>query len=138
MSDRIYIGGCMCGGVRYEASGAVRNLCFCHCTDCRRAVGAPAVPWGTVDLENFNLVKGKPAEYRSSAKVVRGFCAQCGTSLTYRHEGRAAEIDFTLVSLDKPTLLKPERHIWTQDELPWATIGDTLPRFAKTAAGKAE
>jgi hypothetical protein len=123
----------MCGAVRYEAIGRARNLCFCHCTSCRRAVGSPAVPWGTFALEKFVVVKGKLTEYRSSPKVLRGFCAQCGTSLTYFHEGRATDIDVTLVSLDDPTALKPERHIWMSDELPWMVAGDGLPQFAKYA-----
>ncbi|HEY3731813.1 MAG TPA: GFA family protein [Steroidobacteraceae bacterium] len=125
-------GGCLCGQVRYEASGDVTNLCFCHCTSCRRAAGAPMVPWGSFEVERFRIVRGQPAQYCSSPGVRRGFCGQCGTTLTYFHEQRADELDVTLASLDVPGVLRPEVHIWVEDKLPWVVIADGRPQFAKT------
>jgi hypothetical protein len=61
--------------------------------------------------------------------VWRGFCARCGTSLTYRHEVRATEIDVTLATLDDPTLLRPQTHVWVKDRLPWVAIDDQLPQY---------
>ena len=129
MSATCYLGGCLCGGVRYQVSGPVRNLCFCHCASCRRASGAPMVPWGTFVRENFRLSRGSLTEYRSSPAVTRGFCPACGTSLTYRHEARARDIDVTLATLDDPTLLAPQVHVWVGDKLPWVSINDGLPQF---------
>src|ERR1700676_1606109 len=106
-----YVGGCFWGRVRYQASGEVTNLCFCHCASCRRAIGAPMVPWGTFAAANLAIVRGRLALYRSSPKVTRGFCADCGTSLTYRHDERGGEIDLTLSTLDDPLALVPEVHI---------------------------
>ena len=129
MSATCYLGGCLCGGVRYQVSGTVRNLCFCHCASCRRASGAPMVPWGTFVRENFRLTRGSLTEYRSSPAVSRGFCPGCGTSLTYRNEARARDIDVTLATLDDPTLLAPQVHIWVGDKLPWVSISDGRPQF---------
>ncbi|HVN46685.1 MAG TPA: GFA family protein [Steroidobacteraceae bacterium] len=128
MSQTVYVGGCLCGAVRYQIEGAVSNPCYCHCASCRRATGAPMVPWGTCARAALRMTRGRLSEYRSSAQVWRGFCASCGTSLTYRNEARAAEIDVTLASLDDPTLLAPRMHVWVKDRLPWTTIGDQLPR----------
>lgn len=128
MGGTVYAGGCLCGAVRYEITGSVRNPCFCHCASCRRATGAPMVPWGTFARDAVRVTRGRLSEYRSSAQVWRGFCARCGTSLTYRHEARAAEIDVTLVTLDDPTRLTPLMHVWVKDQLPWVPIGDSLPR----------
>ncbi|HEY0767436.1 MAG TPA: GFA family protein [Steroidobacteraceae bacterium] len=136
MGETCYLGGCLCGSVRYQVSGIVTNLCFCHCASCRRATGAPMVPWGTLARENFRLSRGKLAEYRSSPAVTRGFCAACGTSLTYRNDARVAEIDVTLATLDDPTLLTPQMHVWVGDKLPWVSISDGRPQFtAGTSAG---
>ena len=129
MSATGYLGGCLCGGVRYQVSGPVSNLCFCHCASCRRASGAPMVPWGTFVRENFRLTRGSLSEYRSSAAVTRGFCPACGTSLTYRNDARAHDIDVTLATLDDPTLLAPQVHVWVGDKLPWVSINDGLPQF---------
>jgi hypothetical protein len=125
-----YRGGCMCGGVRYEARGEATNLCFCHCESCRRAIGAPMIPWGTFAAENFSIVQGRLAEYHSSPSVTRGFCADCGTTLTYRHEARGAEIDVTLSSLDDPEALTPQMHIWVEDKPSWVIIADGRAQFA--------
>jgi hypothetical protein len=130
-NDLRYTGGCFCGLVRYEAVGKAANLSFCHCTSCRRATGATPVAWGTFSMQDFSIVNGQLAEWRSSPKVTRGFCANCGTSLTYRHDKRPAEIDVTLLSLDDPTVLVPEVHIWVEDKLPWIVIGDGRPQFDK-------
>ena len=135
MTESVYAGGCLCGAVRYEITGAVSNPCFCHCATCRRATGAPMVPWGTFVREAMRVTRGRLSEYRSSAQVWRGFCARCGTSLTYRHEARPAEIDVTLATLDDPTRLAPAMHVWVKDRLPWMSIGDSLPRHETGVTG---
>jgi hypothetical protein len=86
-------------------------------------------PLGTFARDRFVIARGRLAEYRSSPKVTRGFCASCGTSLTYCHDKRANEIDLTLATLDDPSVLVPEAHIWVQDKLPWVIIGDGRPQF---------
>jgi hypothetical protein len=131
MSEARYTGGCLCGAVRYQLTGAGTSLCYCHCRSCRRAAGAPAVPWGTFVRSAFTVTRGSIVEYRSSPPVLRGFCPQCGTSLTYRHERRAAEIDVTLASLDDPGALAPQVHVWVSDKLPWVSISDGLPQFER-------
>jgi hypothetical protein len=127
--DPIYAGGCLCGAVRYEARGTARYPCYCHCQSCRRAAGAPLVAWATFERAQLHISRGSLAEHRSSAGVVRGFCASCGSALTYRNEARAADIDITLASLDEPALLVPRMHMWVQDKLPWLSITDGLPQY---------
>lgn len=131
MSELSYAGGCRCGAVRYEALPPACNLCFCHCTSCRRAAGATPVAWATFTGSKFRITHGRLAETRSSAHVLRGFCAACGTCLTYRHDARGEEIDVTLGSLDEPARLTPVMHLWVEDKLPWVTIADELPQFSR-------
>lgn len=137
-SSRKWTGGCLCGAVRYEIGGDGTQLCFCHCTSCRRATGAPMVPWGTFARATFVVTRGVLTEYRSSPEVFRGFCATCGTSLTYRHAKRDAEIDVTLGTLDSPEVFPPEAHIWVEDKVAWIVPGDGLPAFAKVRAERSE
>jgi hypothetical protein len=82
-----------------------------------------------VDDACFHVLSGTLSLIRTSAEVERGFCGACGTSLTYRHVRRSGEIDFTLVSLDDPTMLGPQMHVWVQDKLPWVEIADSLPQY---------
>ena len=129
MSDQSWLGGCFCGAVRYRVTGPGTDLCICHCTSCRRATGVPGVAWGTFSRASFEVQNGQLAERRSSAQVLRGFCANCGTALTYRHEQRGSEIDVTLATLDDAGKLAPQAHIWVQDKLPWVSITDGLPQY---------
>jgi hypothetical protein len=129
MPESVYAGGCLCGAVRYEARGIPRFPCFCHCETCRRAVGAPVVPWVTFATGELRMTRGALTQYRSSSAVLRGFCAACGTSLTYLNETRAADIDLTLTSLDQPQRLAPAMHVWVVHKLPWLSITDGLPQY---------
>lgn len=135
MERKNHAGGCYCGQVRYVIAGEVRSVCFCHCESCRRASGAPLVAWGTVAKADFKITRGTVSTVRLRAEVERGFCANCGSNLTYAHAGRAGEIDFTLASLDDPATLVPDRHLWVQDKLPWVHIDDGLPQHATLTGG---
>jgi|SRR5579863_1653497 len=133
MSESPYTGGCLCGAVRYRATGTARNLCYCHCESCRRAAGSPTVPWATFERTHFQLLRGELTEFRSSPGRLRGFCAACGTSLTYRSDDRPTEIDVTLGTLDEPRRLAPQMHVWVEDKLPWVGLADALPQWPRGA-----
>ncbi len=121
-------GGCFCGAIRYSAEGTPTAVCICHCTSCRRASGAPMTGWATFALPQFRLIDGQLLQLGTSAGVLRGHCARCGSTLTYRHASRPTQIDLTLATLDDPSALAPTAHVWVRDKLPWVIIGDNLPR----------
>ena len=122
-------GGCFCGAVRFCASAPPTQSMVCHCASCRRAAGAPAVPWVTFSREAFAFSEGLPRTHRSSPPVRRGFCGTCGTPLTYEHDGRPGEIDVTTASLDDPEAFPPTYHAQLGDQLGWVKIGDGLPAY---------
>jgi hypothetical protein len=124
-------GGCLCGAVRYDVDGPVFNETICHCRDCRKAVGAANVAWLTVNTTWYRIAQGRPASYRSSEKVVRQFCAACGTSLTYQYDDRMNEIDITIASLDEPDIVSPKDHTQASERLSWDTICDDRPEYPK-------
>ena len=122
-------GSCLCGEIKYRITGEFRCLCNCHCRSCRLATGAPYVAWGTINRDFFVITTGRLKEVVSSPGVRRGFCGQCGTSLTYTHEKRPGEIDICLVTIDAAALLRPEYHLWVSEKLPWVDINDGLPQY---------
>lgn len=121
-------GGCACGAIRYRARGVPRDQTLCHCTDCRRATGAPAVAWVTFDSELVEW-SGSVKERRSSEHAVRGFCAACGTQLSFRRVGLPQEIDLTVGSLDAPDALGPRDHTYVRSRLSWFRVADELPTY---------
>jgi hypothetical protein len=128
-------GGCYCGAVRYEVDGAIFHRTLCHCVDCRRVAGAPALAWFSVARAGLRFVRGSPAQFRSSSPVTRAFCAQCGTPLTYARDDAPGEIDVTTCSLDDPEAAPPEDHTFTHSRLSWLATSDKLPQYPRTRAG---
>jgi len=124
-------GGCLCGAVRYRASGKAYSVTHCHCHTCRRASGAPFVTWAGFDTDKFTFTAGAPAAYASSSKVIRTFCSTCGTALTYQRLDLPDSIDVTLGSMDAPESLKPEDHTWTSSQLSWIVRCDHLPAYPR-------
>jgi hypothetical protein len=132
MTETSLSGRCFCGAVTYRCETPLSPPTLCHCESCRRVAGAHAVAWLTVRAESFVYLTAKPTEFNSSSKVLRSFCSQCGTPLTYRREGRPGEIDITLATLDQPAAQVPVDHIWMEDALPWDRPGDQLPQYLKS------
>ena len=116
-------GRCLCGAVSYRFRGQPYHVTHCHCASCRKASGAPFVTWFTVRSIDLQW-QGELRLYHSSLGVKRGFCPQCGTTLSYRHEGSPDEIDITAATLDQPELLMPEDHTWADQMLLW--VRDSL------------
>jgi len=84
-------GRCFCGAVRFTAAPAPFQVSWCHCKDCRRQTGAPAVVWAGFNTGELTI-EGTPKRRQSSEHVVRSFCAECGTPLTYEHDELPGEI----------------------------------------------
>ena len=122
-------GGCLCGAVRYEARGEPLARTLCHCAMCRRACGGAAVAWVVFGADDLAFIAGAPAYYASSPGVSRGFCATCGTSLTYRSESRPHAIDITTVTLDEAARFGPTKEIWLAQRLSWEVPHPALEHF---------
>ena len=115
-------GGCYCGAIRYKATQTPMYQANCHCSNCRRAIGAQAVAWITVRTEYFQFERGHPKRYRTDTGAWRTFCDACGTSLTYENDQRPGEIDLTTGSLDHPAEFPPRKDVFPEEKLPWVTL----------------
>ena len=122
-------GGCLCGAIRFETMGTPLSIGHCHCRLCQRATGAPLVTWAIFPVSAVTMTRGTPQTFRSSAKAERGFCAACGTQLTFRYSEGPAEIDLTVASFDDPTDLAPQYAIWASSRLPWLRCDPQLAHY---------
>jgi hypothetical protein len=127
----ILTGGCLCGAIRYRATGAPTATSLCHCDSCRRATGGPSLAWAIFPEEAVEIVAGTLAIYVSSPGVERGFCACCGTSLSYTRANRPGLFDVTTASLDDPDSCPPTKEIWMEERLSWEAANPALPQFAR-------
>lgn len=131
MSEPALEGGCQCGAVRYRLVGNPVMAALCHCSMCRRANAAPAVAWAMYAQEQVAFTSAQPTVYESSAGAQRGFCARCGTQISFQADYIPGLIDITIGSLDEPGAVAPTFHYWESRRLPWLQLGDALPRHAE-------
>jgi hypothetical protein len=127
--DESLTGRCLCGAVCYRLGPRLYPPTLCHCESCRRASGAHAVGWLTVNRADFGYSQGRPNEIESSPGVWRAFCGGCGAPLTCRNARRAGEIDVTIGTLDDPGRAAPVDHIWMADAPAWDRPADGLPQY---------
>ena len=130
MNPKAICGGCLCGSVRYEATGQPHDITHCHCLDCRRSSGAPFLTWASFRRSEFRFTAGQPRELRWAGRL-RSFCPQCGTPLTFITERDAEEMAVTVCSLDQPATVTPADHTWVDDRLPWILLADGLPTYGQ-------
>ena len=95
-------GGCLCGAVRYEATGALRDVVVCHCRMCRKVHGHIGAYTASA-RDALRLVEARGLKwYRSSAQARRGFCSECGATLFWDGDGRDT-MSIAAGTLDEPT-----------------------------------
>ena len=116
-------GQCLCGAVRYSVTGGLRPVIACHCSQCRRATGNYMT--ATAAMRETLIVDGAEniTWFTSSDTARRGFCRVCGSNLFW--EGKDLPyISITAGSLDNPTGLTLDRHIYVADKGDYYRIAD--------------
>lgn len=116
-------GSCLCGGVQYEVTGALRDVIGCHCRQCRKTTGHMMAATAA-KLSDFRITSDTGLKwYRSSPGAERGFCGTCGATLFWRAEGR----DYVAIAagtLDGETGLRIAGHIFCADKGDYYDIHD--------------
>jgi len=100
----ISTGGCQCGAVRFRVEGELEDGSICHCRMCQKATGGLFGPYVRAPFAAVTWTRGEPGYFRSSNKVRRGFCRECGTPLTFEYD--EGNISFAVGAMDKPHLVK--------------------------------
>lgn len=119
-------GGCLCGHVRFTLTGPLRPVIYCHCNQCRKQTGHYLAATA-VDLDRLALEHpGRVSWYSSSPEAMRGFCAQCGSGLFWQADGRDS-ISVLAGSLDDPSVLEQDRHIYMRQQGGYYVVCDGLP-----------
>ncbi|MFN0116113.1 MAG: GFA family protein [Paracoccaceae bacterium] len=134
-ADRARTGGCLCAAVRFATEGPLREVVFCHCTQCSRTSGhywaATSVP-----LDRFRLTDARGLRwFRSSETAERGFCGGCGASLLWKPAGEAA-IHIAPGAFDMPSGLVAGPHIFSADAGDYYAPEGPPPPFSGIAPGQ--
>jgi hypothetical protein len=126
-------GGCACGAVRYRLGSAPMFVHCCHCRDCQRQTGSAFVLNALIETDRISLLSGEPLPVAVPTDSGRPHeiwrCPICQTALWSDYGGRPALRFVRVGTLDDPTALPPDVHIYTRSKLPWVRLPDGVPAF---------
>lgn len=131
MELRIERGSCFCGNVLLEARGEPFWINFDHDDDCRKALGSPLAVWIGYRQDQVHFIGDMPKTFSKTPGIVRSFCANCGSSISYADEGLPNECWLTVGIMDHPERFPPRVHAFWSTKLPWMNFADDLPRIAR-------
>jgi hypothetical protein len=132
MNTEDLTGSCLCGAVRYTATGEAVRFYHCHCSRCRKASG-------TGHASNL-FVKGSLAVLRgedqiASYKVPEAerftttFCRTCGSRLP-RFIEKIGMVFIPAGSLDVEPPITPQARVFTGSRTAWSCDATALPEFS--------
>jgi len=123
-------GGCACGVVRYRLTSEPMFVHCCHCLNCQRQTGSAFVINLLIEADRVELLSGEPEpvdvprDDGSAQRIHR--CPVCQVAV-YSEYGRP-EVRFVRGgTLDEPSSVAPDVHIFTRSKLPWVTLPEDVP-----------
>ena len=123
----VLTGGCQCGAIRYRVDAVPSGTHICHCRMCQKASGGPFA--AAVLTSSFTVTRGAMSAFKSSEIAERGFCARCGTPLTY-HSLPGNFVTVTLGSLDDPDAVTPLKQYGAESRVSWLPGALARPEVA--------
>jgi hypothetical protein len=125
-------GGCACGAVRYRLASDPLFVHCCHCLNCQRQTGSAFVVNLLIEADRVELLAGDPQpvdvprDDGSSQRIFR--CPVCKVAI-FSEYGRP-EVRFVRGgTLDEPSSVSPDVHIYTRSKLGWVTLPESVPAF---------
>lgn len=128
-----YLGGCLCGQVRFRITAEPIASRVCWCKDCQHLAGNGTV--NAVFPTDKVIIQGTLAEYirtaESGNEVCRRFCPSCGSQLFANSTGRHGFTVVRVGTLDNPSQVRPTANIWSSSAPSWACLDSRLERIDK-------
>lgn len=125
-------GSCLCGAVHYSVCGPAEHTTVCHCSDCRRASGAPFVAWTFFRKGALSWTRGTP-KVLVFANRERSFCGDCGTPLKFYDPAIPEWFEMNTCTFDDAETHTPADECWTEDRIPWLISPKGIPAFERDA-----
>lgn len=125
-------GGCSCGAVRYRLNSEPMFVHCCHCRDCQRQTGSAFVINALIETDRITLLSGVPEPVAMGTDSGRPHdiyrCPSCRVAL-WSDYGRRPMRFVRVGTLDNPTRIEPDVHIFTRSKLPWIRLPDGARAF---------
>ena len=125
-------GGCACGTIRYRLSSKPLFVHCCHCLNCQRQTGSAFVVNLLIETERVEILAGEPRPVdvpRDDGSAQRIFrCPRCQVAV-FSEYSRPGVSFVRGGTLDEPTGITPNVHIYTRSKVGWVTVPDGVPAF---------
>jgi hypothetical protein len=125
-------GGCSCGEVRYRLASEPLFVHCCHCLNCQRQTGSAFVVNLLIEGDRVELLAGEPQPVdvpRDDGSRQRIFrCPSCQVAVFSEYGGRAVRF-VRGGTLDEPSSITPDVHIYTRSKVDWFTLPESVPAF---------
>ena len=123
-------GSCLCGAVRLEVQEPLERAPeACHCTQCRKQTGSYLIAVNVRRSALKVLGADAVAWYQSSAKVERGFCRVCGSTLFWKPNIEGYEwTGVAMGCIDTPLSVAAAKHTFVADKGGYYEINDGAPQ----------
>lgn len=132
-------GSCLCGNVRFKATGPFQDFTYCHCERCRKAVGSAHSAHLFVDPKQFKWVAGENETtlflHPQAEDYPRRFCNRCGSPVP-RLARDGARMAIPAGALDADPGCRPARNVFWSLRAPWSDCEHGLATFAAGAPKK--
>jgi len=124
-------GSCLCGGIRYQVSGELGPVAWCHCKKCRKGNGTAFLAVTSINEGDFALQAGAEllTEYETSPGITRNFCSRCGSPIYGKRTSMPGVLRLRLGTLDTPVDGRPALHIFVASKADWFDIHDDAPQY---------
>ena len=118
--------------MRYALTGEPLVVHCCHCRNCQRQTGSAFVINLLIEADRVELLAGEPQPVdvaRDDGSVQRIYrCPICQVAVF--SEYTRPEVRFVRAgTLDDPSTVSPDVHIFTRSKVPWVELPDTVPAF---------
>ena len=135
----MYQGGCLCGAVGFEIHGPIRNIVFCHCSQCRKVQGSAFATNGIVAADDFRIVQGDDAlhVFEEAAGQGKYFCRHCASPVISKNASFPGQVRVRLGTIESDIEERPGAHIFVSSKANWDEIPDDgLPRYDEHEPGR--
>ena len=129
-------GRCSCGEVRFRMSSPPLIVHACHCTECQRLSGGAFAINALIEADRVEILSGAPEPVPMTGtggkpqSIFR--CPRCRVALWSHYPGGGTKLSFIRVgTLDEPSRLTPDIHIYTSTKVPWLALPPDVPAVAE-------
>ena len=124
-------GGCACGSVRYRLRSDPLFIHCCHCLNCQRQTGSAFVINLMIEADRVEILAGAPQPVevpRDDGTTQRIFAVRIARSQSSAStDGPNSRL--CVGTLDDPTGVRPDVHIFTKSKVSWIRIPESVPAF---------